>query len=62
MIYHDPYYMEEKYSNKVDTNIFDGFDLSEVNAENIINFKKMRFKFIFRENIKVYVRKILSKI
>ena len=47
---------------KVDTNIFDGFDLSEVNDEVIIDFKKMRFKFIFRENIKVYARKILSKI
>ena len=61
---YNPYYNynETKYSNKVDTEIFDSFNLSNIDDIFIENFRKMDFELVFKENIHKYISKITSKI
>jgi len=59
---YNPYYNEEKYYNKVDTEIFDNFNLNNVDNDFIEDFRKMNFELIFKENINEYINKIMSKI
>ena len=61
---YNPYYNynEPKYSNKVDTDIFDSFSLSNIDDEFIENFTEIKFELIFKENIHKYISKIVSKI
>ena len=59
---YNPYYKEPKYYKKVDTNIFDSFDLNNVEEEFIVNFREMKFEFIFKDKIYDYIAKITSKI
>ena len=61
---YNPYYNpnETKYSNKVDTDIFDSFNLNKIDNEFIKNFVEIKFELIFKENIHKYISKIVSKI
>ena len=59
---YDPYYLEEKYSYKVDSDIFDLINLDNINDEEIEYFKKMNFEIIFGDCIIDYISKITSKI
>ena len=59
---YNPYYIEEKYCNKVDAEIFDNFDLNNVDDDFIEDFRRMNFEDIFKENINEYINKIMSKI
>ena len=61
---YNPYYNyeETKYSNKVDTDIFDSFSLSNIDEVFTENFSKIKFELVFRENIHKYISKITSKI
>jgi hypothetical protein len=62
---YNPYYNEEKYyskESKVDADIFNLFDLNNIDDEFIEDFKNMNFEIIFKENIVEYINKITSKI
>ena len=59
---YNPYYIEPKYSNKVDCNIFDSFDLNKIDNEFIGDFRRMNFETIFKDNIAEYIKKFIEKI
>ena len=44
---YNPYYIEEKYKNKLDCKIFDLFDLNDVDGNFIDEFRHMNFEIIF---------------
>ena len=60
----NPYYdyNETKYSNKVDADIFDSFNLNKIDNIFIENYLEIKFELIFKENIHKYIEKIVSKI
>ena len=58
----NPYYNDPKYSNKVNSDIFDSFDLTDISKEFIGDFKKMEFEKKFKNKIDEYITKIISKI
>ena len=57
---YNPYYKEPNYSNKVDCEIFDQFDLN--NCNQFSQFKSMNFEKIFMNNITDYIKKFMEKI
>ena len=61
---YNPYYRDKKSTNNMDTNIFDLFDLNNIENDNefIEDFRNMEFENIFKKNINEYINKILSKI
>ena len=61
---YNPFYDvdEKRYSSRVDVNILDFFNISEVDDEFIKDFRDMKFENIFREKIDEYMAKIISKI
>ena len=61
---YNPFYdvQEKRYSSRVDADIFDLFDISEINEEFIQDFRAMKFENIFKERIDEYTDKIISKI
>ena len=60
IIKYNPYYRESRYSNKVDCDIFDPFDLNENNE--YIEFRQMNFEIIFKDSITDYIKKFMGKI
>ena len=62
IIKYNPYYIESKYSDKVDCGIFDWLDLEKCDNEYIKDFKKMNFEIIFKDKILEYINKIFEKI
>ena len=62
IVKYNPYYNDPKYSNKIDCDIFDSFDLSRIDNEFIGDFKNMNFEIIFKNNIADYIKKIIEKI
>ena len=58
----NPYYQEPINYNKIDSEIFDFFDLNDVDNDFIEDFRKMDFENIFKENITEYINKMISKI
>ena len=61
---YNPYYKDKKSTNNMDINIFDLFDLNNIENDNefIGDFRNMEFEIIFQKNINEYINKILSKI
>ena len=61
---YNPYYKDKKNTNHMDINIFDLFDLNNIDNDNefIGDFRNMEFEIIFKKNINEYINKILSKI
>ena len=61
---YNPYYdyHETKYSSKVETDIFDSFNLNKINNKFINDFLALKFELVFKENIHKYIDKIVSKI
>lgn len=59
---YNPYYIEPKYSKKVDCNIFDSFDLNIREENEFYDFKKMNFEIIFKDNITDFIKKFMEKI
>ena len=59
---YNPYYREQRYSNKVDCEIFDSFDLNNIDNDFIEDFRGMNFEIIFKEHINEYIKKIIEKI
>jgi len=59
---YNPYYREPKYSNKVDCEIFDSFDLNNIDNDFIEDFRGMNFENIFKDHINEYIKKIIEKI
>ena len=59
---YNPYYKESKYFIKVNTDIFDPFNLDIIDDEFIRDFRRMNFEQIFKNNIDDYIKKIFSKI
>ena len=59
---YNPYYIEAKYSNKVDPDIFDIIDLDNSDELFIKDFQNMNFEYIFKDNLYEYIAKITSKI
>ena len=59
---YNPYYIEPKYSSKVDCRIFDYFDLNTIDNEFIEDFKQMNFEYIFKGYIAEYIKKFIDKI
>ena len=62
IVKYNPYYNDPKYSNKIDCDIFDSFDLSRIDNEFIEDFKNMNFEIIFKNNIADNIKKIIEKI
>ena len=58
----NPYYIESKYSNKVDCGIFDFLALDHIDNIFIKDFKLMNFEKIFKDNISDYIKKFVEKI
>ena len=54
LAYYNLYYIEPKYSNKIDYSIFDSFDLNKIENEYIEDFKRMNFDKICKDNIIEY--------
>ena len=59
---YNPYYNEEKYYSKVDAEIFNNFDLNNIDQDFIEDFRKMNFEIIFKESINEYIDKIVAKV
>jgi len=59
---YNPYYIEPKYSSKVDCRIFDYLDLNSIDNEFIEDFKQMNFEYIFRGYIAEYIKKFIDKV
>ena len=62
---YNPYYNEEKYyikERKIDADIFNLFDLINIDDDFVSDFRKMNFEKIFKEKIVEYINKITSKI
>ena len=62
IVKYNPYYKDPKYSNKIDCDLFDFFDLSQIDNEFIEDFKNMNFEIIFKNNITEYIKKLIEKI
>ena len=62
IVKYNPYYKDPKYSNKIDCDLFDSFDLNRIDNEFIDDFKNMNFEIIFKNNITEYIKKLLEKI
>ena len=58
----NPYYMEIRYCNKVDCDIFDALVLDYIDNIFIEDFKQMNFEKIFKDNISDYIKKFFEKI
>ena len=54
--------MEHRYSNKIDCDIFDPFDLNKIDNEFIEYFRGINFEIIFKDYIYEYIRKFIEKI
>ena len=59
---YNPYYIEDRYSNIVNCEIFDLFDLKDVHTEFIEEFQRINFEKIFNKKIKEYINKLISKV
>jgi len=62
---YNPYYNEEKYysnENKADADIFNLFDLKNIDDDFVEDFRNMNFEKIFEGNIMEYINKLTSKI
>ena len=59
---YNPYYKDPKYSNKIDCDIFDLFNLNNIDNDFIEDFRGMNFESIFRDKISEYIKKIFDKI
>ena len=59
---YNPYYKDNKYSNKIDCDIFDLFDLNKIDDDFIGDFREMNFENIFKDKIPEYIKKIIDKI
>ena len=57
---YNPYYIEPKYSSKVDCEIFESFDLN--NCKEFSQFRSMNFEIIFKNNISDYIKKFMEKV
>ena len=59
---YNPCCKEEKYFNRVDSDILDFFDINNIDKNFIKDFRRMNFSNIFKKNIYEYINKIISKI
>ena len=62
IVKYNPYYKDPKYSNKIDCNLFDSFDLNRIDNEFIGDFRNMNFEIIFKNNIAEFIKKLFEKI
>ena len=62
---YNPYYIEnkeDKFSDKIDSDIFNSFNLNEIDEQTIKDFRKMKFEKIFKSKISDFIREFTSKI
>ena len=59
---YNPYYKEPKFYEKVDSDIFNSFDLNEIDDLTITDFRKFKFENIFKGKINDFIREFISKI
>ena len=62
---YNPYYIEnteDKFSDKIDSDIFNSFNLNEIDDLTIKDFRKMKFEKIFKSKISDFIREFISKI
>jgi len=65
---YNPYYnindkdCEQKYNNKRNVSIFDFLNFDKIEDNFIDVFKKLKFELIFKNNIKEFLEKLISKI
>ena len=59
---YNPYYKEEKFHEKVDSDIFDSFDLNQIDEETIADFRNFKFENVFKGKINDFTREFISKI
>ena len=58
----NPYYKEEKYSNKRKFYFFDYINFNDKNEQFIRTFKNLKFEKIFKDNITEFLKVMISKI
>jgi len=58
----DPYYIEDKYKFKRETNIFDYLSFSQINKQFIETFKGLKFETVFKEKLTDFMNKMVLKI
>ena len=61
IVLYNPYYIKKDIDN-INTDIFNLFDLNDIDNDFIENFKKKNFEIIFKKKINDYFNKITSKI
>ena len=59
---YNPYFIEERYKDKVDTFIFDYVDFNSIDEQFIETFKHLNFEYIFKDNLNDFLNKMMSKI
>ena len=59
---YDPYYIEDKYKFKRETNIFDLISFNQINEQFIETFKDLKFETVFKEKLTEFMNKIISKV
>ena len=58
---YNPYYKESKFSEKVDPDIFNSFDLNDIDDLTITDFRKFKFKNVFKGKIIDFLGNLLIK-
>ena len=59
---YNPYYIEPHFHEKVDSDIFNSFDLNEIDDLTITDFRKFKFENVFKGKINDFIREFISKI
>ena len=59
---YNPYYIEPHFHEKVDSYIFNSFDLNEIDDLTITDFRKFKFENVFKGKINDFIREFISKI
>ena len=59
---YNPYYKESQYREKVDPDIFNSFDLNDIDDLTITDFRKFKFENVFQRKINDFFREFINKI
>ena len=60
--WYNPYYIEPKFNERVDSDIFNSFDLNVIDKETIDDFRNLKFENVFKGKINDFIREFISKI
>lgn len=58
---YNPYYIESKFHERVDSDIFNSFDLNDIDKKTIDYFRNLKFENVFKGKINDFIREFVSK-